>query len=151
MCAENRSSSFSESASNKKPRSRKLLRLYPKVVTYLLKKYATDQPMVKNDAAILWYVQPPNMTAQQFPDNSITRSSKVADVYNESTLNDVFNKSVDASFRHSLRNFWATSSQTDLTIIAFQPIIIFHPITFGKLQQGTIRIAKPSKSYTRKR
>lgn len=89
-------------------------------MNYQLKKYATDQVNAENDATILHYVQPFNMTPQQNADGLIAKSWKVADVYDERTLSDVFIESIDASIRHNLRNYWARNSQTFLSDIAFQ-------------------------------
>lgn len=44
------------------------------------------------------------MTPQQYGGDVIAMSCKVADVYNEGTLNDVFIEGVDPCIRHSLRS-----------------------------------------------
>lgn len=90
------------------------------MVKFLLKKYAANQAIAENDAGILSYVQAPNTTAQQNADNLITVLCKVADVYDEDTLNDVSTEVVDGSIKHSPRNYRETISQADLTNIPFQ-------------------------------
>lgn len=59
------------------------------------------------------------MTLQHFADDLITKSCKVSDVYDDSTLNDVLIESRDASIHHSLQHYWASHPQADLTDIAF--------------------------------
>lgn len=61
-----------------------------------------------------------SITSQQYGDNIIAKSCKVADVYDESTLKGVFIELVDSSIRHSFRNNWTTHPEADLTEIAFQ-------------------------------
>lgn len=68
ICAKNRSTPLVASVRSE-PRSRKLLRCCPEDVNYLLRKYATDQAIAENDAAILRYMQPSSMTPQQFADD----------------------------------------------------------------------------------
>lgn len=65
-------------------------------------------------------IQPSNMTLKQYTDDLFAESCKVADVYDDSTLKDVFIKGVDPSIKHSLRIYCATNSQVDLTDFAFQ-------------------------------
>lgn len=62
---------------------------------------------------------PSGMTPQQYANDLIAKLCKVADVYDESTLNDVFIEGVDASIQQSLRNFRVTNPHSDLTDIAF--------------------------------
>lgn len=105
MCAENQPALLAAFVRNEPHRSRKVLRLYPEVVNYFLKKYAADQSIAEYDATILWYTPPANMTTtQQYASDQITKSGKDADVYNESTPNEVFTKDVDQPIRHSLQN-----------------------------------------------
>lgn len=111
---------FAASVRNGEPRSRELLRSYPDVVNYLLNKNATNQVIAWNEAAITRYVQPPNMTPQECAKDLISKSCKVADVNDESSLNDMFIESVDMPICYSLRNQYATNSQADLTNIVFQ-------------------------------
>lgn len=59
------------------------------------------------------------MTPQSIIANLIVKSCKVADVYNKSSLNDVFIAKVDASICNILRNYRAPYSQADLTHIVF--------------------------------
>lgn len=68
----------------------KFLRLFPEVLDHFLTKYSTRQAIAKYDVTIFHYVQPANMTSQQFSDDLIAKSCKVAGVYDESTLNHVF-------------------------------------------------------------
>lgn len=47
-------------------------------------------------------------------------SWKVADVHEESALNDIFTKGVDFTICHSLREYWATYQHIDVTNIVFK-------------------------------
>lgn len=69
--------------------------------------------------AILRYVQSTNMTPQQFAVNLISKSYKVADVYDESTLKNIYVELFAAFTCHSLSNYWSTTPQPDLIDIAF--------------------------------
>lgn len=62
MFAEDRTALITSSVHNNDTRSCKLLRSYPEVVVYILKKYATDRALVEYDASSLRHVQPINMT-----------------------------------------------------------------------------------------
>lgn len=95
-------------------RLRKILRSYPEVANYLLKKNATDQAIAKYCDATLRYMQQNNMTPQQYTKNRVPNSCKVAYVGTEETTNDIFIESVDTSILHSLRHHGAQNPQADL-------------------------------------
>lgn len=80
MCVEDRAAPIIVSLRNNDKRLRKLLRSYPGVVIYLLKKYATNQEIAEYDAASLHYMQPTHMTPQQYACDSVAKSCKVVDV-----------------------------------------------------------------------
>lgn len=119
MCTECWLTLLATSMQKEGPRSRKLFWSYPEVVKYLLMKYAIDQATVEYDAAILHYVQPKNITPQQFAKNLVAKSCKITNVYNKNPLKDVFIEGVCASI-HSLQHNWSTNNQADLTDIAFR-------------------------------
>lgn len=53
-----------DSANTTKPLiQKKLLRSYPKVVYYLLKKFSKDQPIAEIDSKIFYYTQLAHMTS----------------------------------------------------------------------------------------
>lgn len=89
MCAEDGTAPIIASVHNNRTRSRKLFRPYPEVVNYYLKKNATDQAIAKREAAVLRYMQPSIMTLQQYADDLVAKSCRVADVYHEGTLNNI--------------------------------------------------------------
>lgn len=78
------------------------------------------------------------MNWQQYLDNLVVQSCKVADVHHVSTMNDLFIEEVDASITQNSRNYWGTNEQADLTDIAFQAkqILSIQRIS-GKIQQAT--------------
>lgn len=90
------------------------------MVYYLLKKFTSNQPFVKYDAAILRYMQRANMTAQQYAYDRMAKSCRVADVYEKSALNGVLIEEVGESIHYSLQNYRGTNSQANLLDIAFQ-------------------------------
>lgn len=90
------------------------------MIKYLFKTFVTSQAVAEYDASILRNKQTSSLTTQQYTDDTIAKSCKVVDVYDESTLNDVILKGIDPSIRHSLRNYWATNPQVDLTDMLFQ-------------------------------
>lgn len=59
------------------------------------------------------------MTPKQYADGLTANLFKAADVYDEGTLNDGLIEGVDELIRHSLRNYWATNQQADLSETAF--------------------------------
>lgn len=62
------------------------------------------QVIVEFDIAILRYMQPDNTTPHQYVGDLVSKSCKVADVYDEGTLDDVFIEKMDSSFQHRLRH-----------------------------------------------
>lgn len=116
----------------------------------LKKKYAREKALAENDAAIVRYVEPPNLTRQQNADISSVNSCKLADIYSESTLNDVFIKGFDASIRDSLHNYWATNSQVELMDIAFQAkLLLSIPKEFEENSNKKLPGSQPCRSiYT---
>lgn len=62
------------------------------------------------------------MTPYEFADDVFAKSYKDADVYGETTLNDVFIENVEnvgAPMRRGLRKYWAPNPLADLTDISF--------------------------------
>lgn len=53
-------------------------------------------------------------------DDLYAKSCIVADVYDESTLNNIFIEGVDLSIRHSPREYWATHLQASMTGIVLE-------------------------------
>lgn len=105
MRVKHRLSPVPASVRNKNTRSCKLLKFYSEVANHLWKKYAFDQAIVETVAATLRYAQPSNMTTQKYTNNLIAKPCRVVDLNNESTPDDVFIGSVDASVRHSLHTY----------------------------------------------
>lgn len=61
MCAEERSSPLAASVRNEEKRPRILLQSHPSVISFHLKRYATDLAAAEYNATILRYVHPSNM------------------------------------------------------------------------------------------
>lgn len=59
------------------------------------------------------------MTPMHYADALYAKSCKVADIYDELTLNDIFIKSFDSSLCHSLQEYRVLNPQADRTDIAF--------------------------------
>lgn len=117
MCAEVGLSSFAASVRSKEPRSLELLRSSPAVPNFVLKKYASDSRIAMKNVANLRYIQLSSMTPQQYTEELVAISSKVSDMSDESTFNDVFIEGVDASIRNNIHIYWQKNSQADLTDI----------------------------------
>lgn len=69
---------------------------------------------------ILHLIQLSNKAPQQYNDDEVVKSYKVAGVYDKGTLNEISIGEVEAFLCHSLRHFYAENSQTDSTDIAFE-------------------------------
>lgn len=146
-----RLSPFATSVRNEETEYCRLLLPYPEKVNYLSKKYARDQAIAVNDATILCLLHPFDMTTQLYADDTISESCKIANVYGEGTLNDVFIEDVDAFISHSLHNYRATNSHTIKTDIAFQAELL---LSIQKTSEKNPRSNYPStnsaKLYTGK-
>lgn len=68
---------------------KKILRLYPKFVNYILEKYANDQTIADIDSIILRYIQPAHMTPIQYDVDLYAKSCKVANLYDTSTVDKI--------------------------------------------------------------
>lgn len=90
------------------------------MVNRLLRKYATNQAIAENGAAILRYVQLSYVNPQHYANELIVKSCKVAEVFDERTLNDMSIEIVDASIMHSLRKYCRTNPHEILMDIALQ-------------------------------
>lgn len=106
-CVEDHSSLISASLCNEESRSRNLLCSYPVVAESLLKIYSTDQVIAGNDAAVLIYLQPFNLSPQEYAGRLVTKFCKIADLYDVNSLNKVTIKSIDVFIRHSPHNYLA--------------------------------------------
>lgn len=65
-------------------------------------------------------MKPSNMTSQQYADNLVAKSCKVAVFYGDRTQSNVFIEGFYLSIRDSLRHYWAQKPQTDLNDIVIQ-------------------------------
>lgn len=54
------------------------------------------------ETAILCYTEPVNMNLMQYTDDFYDKSCRVADVYDEPILNDIFMEGVDSSIYDSM-------------------------------------------------
>lgn len=90
------------------------------------------------DFTILRYTQSASMTLTKYADDFYSKSCKVADVYDESTLKDIFIEDVDSSICQSLREYWDSNLEAILTNIAFkaQPLIATQKQSMKPLQTG---------------
>lgn len=84
---------------------KKLLSFYPVVVHYLLKIFAIYLIIVEIDPANLCYTQPPNITFMQYAADLYAKLSKVADIYEDPALNDIFIVGVDYSVCRGLLEY----------------------------------------------
>lgn len=80
-----------------------MCRSYLVVFNLLLKKFANDQAIAEMDSEMLHCIQPAHMTSLQNAYDLYAKCCKVADVYGESTLNEIFSEGTDPSICHSLR------------------------------------------------
>lgn len=71
-------------------------------MNYLFKKFASDKEISKMNAAVLRYIQLDSLPPMQYADDLDAKSCKIADAYNDSTLNDIFIEGVDFSICNSL-------------------------------------------------
>lgn len=101
-------------------RQKKLFRSYWENVDYLLKKSSNDQATAEMNFKFVSHTQPTNMTLMQYADAFSAKSCKVADVYDESTLNNISIEKVVSSICNSLRKYWVFSPQTGLSNIALK-------------------------------
>lgn len=119
--AEDLWSPFPACVRNEEQEASKLLRFYPEVVNYMLKKYTTGQATAENEGAIQRCVRSPNMTLRQHADDLIAKSCKSIDVNDERILNGYFIEGVDAPIWRNLRNYMVANPKDDKTDIVFQP------------------------------
>lgn len=107
-------------------KQKKLLLPYPVVDNYLLKNFATHQTVAKMNSTILRHTQPSSMSQTQNAVDLYVKSCKAADVYDGSTLNDIFIEGVDFSICHSHGKCWVSNPQAELSDIAFktQPLLV---------------------------
>lgn len=99
-------------------RQKKLLSSYLEGVNYIYKKFDNDQTIVELNSAIWRYTKPVSITPMQYADKLYANSCQAADVYNESTLNDLFTESIETFICHSFRKYQAFNLQAALTDIA---------------------------------
>lgn len=93
-------------------------------------------------STILRYTQPASMTPMQFADDLYAKSCKVANTYEEATLNDVFIEGVGSFICHSLREFWDTHQHADVIDIAFKAQALV------AIQKGSLKAASSDNHAT---
>lgn len=119
MYAEHSFAAFAASVQNQEQRSRKLLVSYRRVVSYLLKTFATDQAVAEFDSLILRYMRPSSIAPRRYADRIMAKMCKAAEVYDKSTLSAIYVDGVDSSIRRSVRTYRATLPQAYLIDIEF--------------------------------
>lgn len=82
---------------------------------------------------VLRYMQPANTTSMQYADNLYAKSYKMAAVYNESMLDDIFIEKGNCFIRHSLREYFTTYPHTDVADMASKAKY------FLETQNGTVK------------
>lgn len=120
MYAKKRFAPFASSVCNPKQSPQTLLQLYLALGDYLLKTIFAHQAVADYDTSILRYMHPSIITPTQCAYNVIARACKVAIIYGNNTLNDVFIEGVDSSIRRSICNHWAVHAHADLMDNAFR-------------------------------
>lgn len=131
------------SSRNQKQPSQKLLRSYLEAGNYLLKRFATYQTIAEYDVSILRYREPLRVSLEQYGDDTITKSCKTADIYDESKLNNILIEDVDSSTRHIFCSYLVTQPQTDLTDIEIQME------TLLAIQEGSDNLLTENEQQTR--
>lgn len=81
----------------------KLLQSDSRAVNLLLKTFANDRAIAKIDFAILHYNQQNSIIFIQHDDDLYAKSSKIADVYDKHTRDDIFIKGVGSTILQSDR------------------------------------------------
>lgn len=71
------------------------------------------------DSRIWCNIQLEHMTPTPCTNSLYAKPCKNAEIYNEITFNDIFIGDVDSSILRSLRKYWDTHPQADVTEIAF--------------------------------
>lgn len=113
ICAEERTTLLTATIQYNEGQPRKMLRLYPEVVKYQLKTYATDAGIAEYNASLLRYTQPALMFFPQCAHDLVAKSCKADNINGVSTLNDMFVKGVDTSTHHSLQDCCARHPHAD--------------------------------------
>lgn len=72
------------------------------------------------DVAFLCYIQPANMTSQQYADSLVAEWCKIAEIHLEGSVSDMFIKSVAASLCRSFYLYWAQNPKAYFTDVTFQ-------------------------------
>lgn len=75
-------------------------------------KVSTDQAEREFDATVLCYMQPSNVTIQQYADDPVVDLCWVPDLYDKGTLNKVVIIGADTSTRYNSRYHWQKKSSS---------------------------------------
>lgn len=99
---------------------KKLLCSYLEIVNCFLKEFANTHAIAKTHFAILRYMQPAHITYKHYADNLYAKSCNMADVYDESTIADIFIDKVDSSVSDRLHEYCATHLCADVSDFVFK-------------------------------
>lgn len=77
--------------------------------------------VTKFNTAILRHMQPSSRPPLPYTGDLVTKSCKIAGVYDEGKLNENFIEGVEAVICHRLRQYSARNPRAELTDISFQP------------------------------
>lgn len=110
MCAQDRLTLLTASKRNEKNRVRKVMRLYPEVVHNSLKKYAPSKLSLNTIRRSTAKHSQTTMTPQQLADDLSTKKCKFGNLYDKSTLKDIYLEVVDTFICHYLSSLLVNKS-----------------------------------------
>lgn len=93
----------------------------PQVVKFLLNNYATYEVIVETGSDIMRFVQPSGVIPTQYAEELMTNTLRCEDVHENYSLNKIIIKGLNASIRHSMREYWGREKEANLNALHSLP------------------------------
>lgn len=92
---------------------------YMQVVTSSLKKFASSEVIAETESEITRFAQLSGMTTSWHAKELVTKTLRCRDMYKTYALNKIVIEGLDATIRHSMREFWRGKNEANLHKLAF--------------------------------
>lgn len=117
--------------------------IFPQVVSFLLKKYATGEVIEETESGATRLAQPSGRKPSQYVEELVKKTLRCRDVYEKYALNYIYIEGFDSSICHSMREHWEGKKKASLQDLAF------HATSLLRLQENYITFKKTNASATK--
>lgn len=111
-----------------------------------METHATDEIVAETESKETRFAQPSDITLSQFTEELVTKTLRFEHMYEKTDLNEIFIEDLDASIRHSVREYWRGKNKANLHNLVSNATSLFrlqgHDISSKGTNQSNIKQQK---------